>query len=101
MELFIVLIARHFAGVVIFFPLIWLVMRVARKRKVGTGTGWFFVGLVATVIGVAAVRFVSIFVLGSELTLNPTEGLGVFFNIALPILFSLGVCIFIQTRMPD
>jgi len=96
------LVARHFAGALLFFPIVWILMRQTDGKKLKISNWWLLAGLFATALLAGAVRFISIYVIGFEATLNPEGYLGVFFFLGLPIFVAIGVCAFLRTKsIPD
>lgn len=73
-------------------------MRKKEGKKLKVGDSWLIAGFFSTAIVAAAVRFMAIFIIGGEVALHPTGGLGVFFFLALPILIAIGVCAFLRTK---
>lgn len=95
---FVLIVAEHFAGAMLVFPIVWLLVRKKGGEKLVIGPLWFIAGLLATAILAGIIRVAAIFVVGSKPALNPEGGLGAFFFLALPILIALAVSAFLRTR---
>lgn len=96
--IFTMLVAQQFGVALLFFPIVWLVMRKRDRQKLNVGNLWLIAGLFATAIGAGVVRFMAIFVVGRKATLDPDGGLEVFFFLALPVIVAICVCAFLKTK---
>jgi hypothetical protein len=96
--IFISLVAQQLGGALLFFPIVWIVIRKMTGQKLSISNSWLISGLFATAIGAATVRFMAIFVIGGEAALHPEGGLQVFFFLVLPVIVAIGVCAFLRTK---
>jgi hypothetical protein len=82
----------------LFFPIVWLCMRTKDGQRLSVGNLWLIGGLLATALGAGLVRYLSVFVIGGDAALNPSDEQNVVFSLILPIVVAIGVCAFLRTK---
>lgn len=97
-DIYLMLVAKHFVGALLFFPIVWILMRKNGGQNLEISNWWLLAGLFATAFLAGAVRFIAMYVIGGSAALSPEGGLSAFFSLGLPIIIAIGVSAFLRTK---
>ena len=90
-------IANQSAASVLFFFIVWLVMRT--RSDVKLGVGWLVPGIFATAFVGGLARFAIWMVSGEKAGAPLSDQAASFFFFVLPILTAIGLCFFLKRHM--
>lgn len=82
LSVYFTLAAEHLIGGVLFFCIAWLIVRGGVKARFDL----LMMGALGTIVLAAGIRFLSIFLVGGEVALNPQGGMLTIYHIAIPVI---------------
>jgi len=85
------LVMMSLPSALLFFPIMWLLMRRKNGRTLEVTHVWLIAGLLFTAIAARLIRFMAILVIGKESALSPVGNIGIVFYLALPIIVATAV----------
>lgn len=97
-SVYIIYVIEYWAIGLIVFAIVWFFMRKTSGKTLEIGGWWYAGGVLTTMMGAAAIKFASIFVIGGKLVQDPPEHLKMFFLVVVPTIVAIAVGTYIKSH---